>query len=227
MPESVPAGNTLRPYHITWRAAARRPLFREDRDRFVYLGLLRAAAAQAEVRFLGYTLMADHVHVIALAESRSALAAALRRAHAGYARYFQATRGGFARRPRCYGCALDPAEVEKALAYIESNPVREHLVGTAESYRWSSAAAHLGLARALPAAGKVGGGAAAGRGGVAAGAARVGTGLRVLEGPAAGDTSQGGFRRSARRPAGRRRRELHERLRRPRWSSRRLRAGGL
>src|SRR5437660_12169990 len=76
------------PYHITQRGNARQQVFFDDRDCEFYLDLLRAGSASAGLRLLGYCLMPNHVHLIAIPERADSMAAALGRTHADYARYF-------------------------------------------------------------------------------------------------------------------------------------------
>jgi putative transposase len=52
---------------------------------------------------------------------------------------------------RFSSCPLDEAHLWAAVRYVERNPVRAGLAARAEEYRWSSAAAHCGLAaKGLP-----------------------------------------------------------------------------
>jgi len=48
-----------------------------------------------------------------------------------------------------YSCALSPTHLCRALAYVERNPVRAAMAVRPEEYKWSSAAAHLGLAKTV------------------------------------------------------------------------------
>ncbi len=45
---------------------------------------------------------------------------------------------------RFFSCPLEGAHLWLAMAYVERNPVRARLADHAESYEWSSAAAHTG-----------------------------------------------------------------------------------
>jgi putative transposase len=45
---------------------------------------------------------------------------------------------------RYFASALDRSFVWSAIRYVECNPVRAGMIGKAESYPWSSAAAHCG-----------------------------------------------------------------------------------
>lgn len=136
-------------YHITQRGSGGRPIFREDRDRFVYLTLLRKAGRQHGLSFDGYCLMPDHVHLIAAPRQADSLHRGLRWAHSTYARYFHARYGGRGRlwQPRLFHCALDAPARWRALAYIETNPLRTGAVRSPEDHPWSSGCAHLGLGR--------------------------------------------------------------------------------
>ena len=98
------------------------------------------------MRLLGYCLMSNHVHLIAMPERGNALARALGEAHWIYARYVNKRyrRSGHLWQNRFYSCPLGPAHVVAALAYADLNPLRAGLVGAADQYPWSSASKHLG-----------------------------------------------------------------------------------
>ena len=75
---------------------------------------------------VGYCLMSNHVHLLAVPMRENALANALRRAHSDYARYANVklrTSGHFWQN-RYYSCPLDRVHQWTALAYVERNPVR-------------------------------------------------------------------------------------------------------
>jgi len=78
------------------------------------------------------------------------MAHALGRTHADFARHFNLRKRscGHVWQARYYSCPLGEAHLWQAMAYVERNPVRAGMVGSAEQYRWSSAAAHCGLAGA-------------------------------------------------------------------------------
>ena len=133
------------PHHITQRGTDRQPVFFTHADREVYLDWLRTSARQANLRILGYCLMPNHVHLIAIPEESDSLGVALRRAHGRYATYLNARRGrtGHLWQNRFYSCALDSAHLAVALRYVERNPVRAGLAQQVEQYPWSSASVHL------------------------------------------------------------------------------------
>ena len=89
--------------------------------------------------------MTNHVHLIAVPEHADSLRLALQRTQSHYAQYFNRRygRSGHLWQARFFSCPLGRDYLITALAYVDLNPVRAHLVGRAEQYPWSSAAAHL------------------------------------------------------------------------------------
>ena len=134
------------PCHVTQRGVDRRETFSADADRETYLGLMRLNLADAGVSLLGWCLMTNHIHLVALPERDDSLSVLLRRVHGRYAQYYNARygRSGHLWQNRFNSCALGPGHLWTALEYVERNPVRAGLVARAGEYRWSSAAAHLG-----------------------------------------------------------------------------------
>ena len=54
------------PHHITQRGNARRFILQDESDRKVYLDLLRQSTEVHGIAVVGYCLMSNHVHVIAV-----------------------------------------------------------------------------------------------------------------------------------------------------------------
>jgi putative transposase len=132
-------------HHITQRGTNRQTVFYSQKDRRVYLGLLREYSRQTEVGILAYCLMMNHIHLIAVPRDVDSLAICLRRTHGRYAQYLNARRmrSGHLWQNRFYSCALDSSHLRNALRYVEQNPVRAGLVAKAEDFVWSSTEAHL------------------------------------------------------------------------------------
>jgi putative transposase len=117
-----------------------------DEDRQTYLLLLRDNLGDAEVRLLGWCIMTNHVHLIAVPHREDSLEVLFRRVHGRYAQYYNARIGrtGHLWQNSFIGCSLGAGHhLWTALAYVEQNPVRAGMVWKAEEYRWSSALAHL------------------------------------------------------------------------------------
>lgn len=134
------------PHHVTQRGNARQFLLASDGERLVYLELLRQYVRLHHLSLLGYCLMSNHVHLVVVPRKTEALALALKQTHGRYASYWNASHrsSGHVWQGRFYSCPLDAAHLWMALRYAELNPVRAKLVARAESWPWSSAAAHCG-----------------------------------------------------------------------------------
>jgi putative transposase len=134
------------PHHVTQRGNARQLILSNDADRVAYLELLRQYSALHGLSLLGYCLMSNHVHMIAVPRTAEALAQTLKQTHGRYAAYWNArnSSSGHVWQGRFYSCPLDETHLWRALRYVELNPVRAAMVSAAEQWRWSSAAAHCG-----------------------------------------------------------------------------------
>lgn len=69
------------PHHITQRGNARRFILQDESDRKVYLDLLRQSTEFHGIAVVGYCLMSNHVHVIAVPRKGDVLARALKETH--------------------------------------------------------------------------------------------------------------------------------------------------
>ncbi len=133
------------PHHVTQRGNNRQQVFLSPDDHYRYLQLLRGHADRCGLRILGYCLMTNHVHLIAVPEKGESLAQALGRAHSEYALALNraAGRSGHLWQNRFFSCPMGPSHLLAALRYVELNPVRAGLVTTAVEWPWSSARAHV------------------------------------------------------------------------------------
>ena len=140
------------PHHVTQRGNARQFILNSDAERVVYLELLQQYVKLYRLSLLGYCLMSNHVHLVVVPREVDSLATALKQTHGRYASYWNATHksSGHVWQGRFYSCPLDSAHLWIALRYTERNPVRAKLVGEAESWTWSSAAAHCATRAAPP-----------------------------------------------------------------------------
>jgi len=139
------------PHHVTQRGNARQYILGADADRMVYLDLLRQSVELHGLALVGYCLMSNHVHLIAIPGKVDVMGRALKDTHGRYAAYWNAVHhsGGHVWQGRFYSCPLDESHLWKALRYTELNPVRAGLVAKAERWQWSSAAAHCGVLQAV------------------------------------------------------------------------------
>lgn len=133
------------PHHITQRGNNRQAVFQSFKDRRLYLSLLIRHAVHYEMQILGYCLMTNHVHLIAAPANESSLARTLARTHSEYALSVNRSgeRTGHLWQNRFFSCPLDQVHLDRALLYVEMNPVRAGLVEQPWDWLWSSARAHV------------------------------------------------------------------------------------
>ncbi len=133
-------------HHVTQRGNRQQNVFLTDDHRQVYLKTVRKYCDKYGLQILGYCLMTNHVHLIAVPLREDSLAKGLGRAHNDYARWFNITQGqtGHLWQNRYFSCPLEDRHLWEALRYVELNPVRARLVARPDEWRWSSARAHLG-----------------------------------------------------------------------------------
>jgi putative transposase len=131
-------------HHITQRGNNREPVFHSSDDRRFYLDLLGRHAAHYGARILGYCLMTNHVHLIAVPRLENSLARTLGCTHSEYALALNRAQGrsGHVWQNRFFSCLLDESHLLRALRYVELNPVRAGLASDPSGWPWSSARAH-------------------------------------------------------------------------------------
>lgn len=133
------------PHHITQRGNNKQDVFFVDDDRKVYLDILKRQAQKYGLTVMGYCLMPNHVHLIAIPHKDDSLAKAVGRAHFIYTQYINRfhNRSGHLWQGRFYSCALDEYHFLAAMRYIECNPVRAKICRKPSDHIWSSTAAHI------------------------------------------------------------------------------------
>ena len=132
-------------HHITQRGNNRQDVFFVDDDRRVYLELIKEQADKYALELVGYCLMSNHIHIIAIPHAEDSLAKGIGRTHFRYTQYINRfhKRSGHLWQGRFYSCALDERHFWLAMKYIELNPVRSRLCRKPWRYDWSSAAVHV------------------------------------------------------------------------------------
>ncbi len=134
------------PHHITQWGNNHQDVFFVDGDRVTYLELLRDQCAKHNVRVLGYCLMRNHIHLVAIPADEDSLNLAIGRTHFIYTQYINRLHGrsGHLWQGRFHSCPMDNPYTVAAMRYVERNPVRARTTRVPWTYRWSSAAAHTG-----------------------------------------------------------------------------------
>lgn len=127
-------------YHVIARGNERKAIFRDDRDREIYLDRLAQCRARFQFRVLGYCLMSNHVH-LALERGPVSLSQAMRALQSFYVQRFnfrhQRVGHLFQGRYKAF-LVQDERYLFALLRYIHLNPVQARLVTRPEAYRWSS-----------------------------------------------------------------------------------------
>ena len=129
------------PFHITQRGNYRQDIFFCDDDRQLYLSMLAQYSEENELELLGWCLMSNHVHLLAIPHDEHAMAQALQGAHSRYSLTVNARhrRSGHLWQSRFYSSPIAETHLFGVLKYIELNPVRARMVEGAEEYPWSTA----------------------------------------------------------------------------------------
>ena len=74
------------PHHITQRGVLSTDIFADNLDRLSYLQFMAEESDRFGVTFMGWCLMTNHVHLIAVPEREDSLARAIGEAHRRYTR---------------------------------------------------------------------------------------------------------------------------------------------
>jgi putative transposase len=134
------------PHHITQRGNNRATIFFDDEDRQTYLKLLAGYAEKHSLQIWAYCLMDNHIHLLAVPETETALARGIGLINQVYTQYLnrKLSQSGRVWQNRFFSCVVGNEQYLWAVArYIERNPLKARLAKRPETYRWSSAKAHL------------------------------------------------------------------------------------
>ncbi|MDO8266497.1 MAG: transposase [Moraxellaceae bacterium] len=135
------------PYMVVLRAQEGQTLVRDDEDRQRLLDILRDASREYGLAIHAYSLLDDHLHLLATPQQGDALSLSMqalgRRYVAGFNRRHQRQGGLWAGRYRA--TIIDPTRyLFSCMVFIELHAQRTHAAHRAEDYHWSSIAHHLG-----------------------------------------------------------------------------------
>jgi putative transposase len=133
-------------HHLTQRGNRRQTVFFSENDKSLYLKLLLDQITGTRIRILGYCLMTNHLHLVAVPGPKEEFSSALGETHRKYTTIINIREKwkGHLWQGRFWSFPLDDSYLYRAIRYIEMNPVRARIVKKAGSYAWSSARGHLG-----------------------------------------------------------------------------------
>jgi len=133
------------PHHVTQRGNRRQQTFFSDKDYQFYLELMSEWCLKLKVEIWAYCLMPNHIHLIAVPETKEGLNLAIGEAHRRYTRHVNFREGwrGHLWQGRFSSFIMDERYLFSCTRYVELNPVRAGLVKKPEDWRWSSAVPHI------------------------------------------------------------------------------------
>ncbi len=134
------------PHHIIQRGNRRQVVFFNDEDKKYYLDILRVSCNKYGVNIWAWCLMDNHVHFIAVPETKESLKSCFSETHVKYTRRINFREGwrGHLWQGRFGSSVLNDIYMITCARYIERNPVRAKVVKLPWIYNWSSAAYHVG-----------------------------------------------------------------------------------
>ena len=133
------------PHHIIQRGNRRQQTFFNDGDYQSYLELMSEWCMKFQVKTWAYCLMPNHIHLIAVPETKDGLNLAIGEAHRRYTRQINFREGwrGHLWQGRFSSFIMEERYLLACTRYIELNPVRAGLAKEPEDWRWSSVRAHM------------------------------------------------------------------------------------
>ena len=133
------------PHHITQRENRRQRTFFCDEDYQSYVELMSNWCNTYGVHIWAYCLMPNHVHLIAVPETKEGLNLSIGEAHRRYTRRINFREGwrGHLWQGRFASFIMQEPYLLACARYVELNPVRAGLVSKPEKWRWSSAGPHI------------------------------------------------------------------------------------
>jgi len=137
--------------HVTARGNDHAALFRDDADRWHFLGLVGDVTRSPGWRCLAWCLMTTHYHLL-VQEGECPLSDCMQLLHTRYVRAFNRRHG---RRGHVFGGRYhevtleDDAHVLSTIRYIVRNPVEAGLCASPADWPWSSYRQLIGLDRPM------------------------------------------------------------------------------
>jgi REP element-mobilizing transposase RayT len=134
-------------YHVTSRGNERRPIFRANRDREMFLSFLGAATRRFGWSVTAWVLMTNHFHLVVQTPQPN-LSRGMQWLNGTYAAWFnhRYNRSGHLFHGRFKAFLVEKESYfAEVVRYVALNPVRAGIVERPEHYRWSSYRAAAGF----------------------------------------------------------------------------------
>jgi REP element-mobilizing transposase RayT len=134
-------------YHVTSRGDARRPIFRDDNDRLLFLDVLHFIVSRFQWLCHAYCLMSNHYHLL-IETPEGNLSRAMRQLNGVYTQRFNRRhrKPGHVFQGRYKAIVVEKESYLLELCrYVVLNPVRAKAVEAPEAWIWSSYKATAGF----------------------------------------------------------------------------------
>jgi putative transposase len=122
-------------FFVTVITANRRRIFQKEANALLFMKMLQKYRSQGLYKLYAFVVMPDHVHLLLTTED---LPRAMKHIRGGFS-YKLASSWEVWQKGYADHLILNREEFESRKGYIHQNPVREHLVNSAENYPYSSA----------------------------------------------------------------------------------------
>ncbi len=135
------------PHHIIQRGNNKQAIFFNDKDKYVYLDLLKKYSKECHCQVCAYCLMSNHVHILSIPKRENSLAKMMQKISLTYTQYVNRK---YKRTGRLWECRFHSSVVDTEVylltvcRYIERNPVRAGVVVNPIDYKWSSGVYNAG-----------------------------------------------------------------------------------
>lgn len=136
-------------YHITSRGNLRERIFFDDRDREMFLEILKRTRERYGYLLHAYALMDNHYHLL-IETPKANISQIMQNINTSYTVYINKKyrRSGHLFQGRFKGIIVDKDEYLVTLSrYIHLNPVRAKIVQRPEDYRWASYRSYIDKAK--------------------------------------------------------------------------------
>ena len=136
-------------WHVTSRGNERRDIFRDDRDRERFLGIVGDVVGAMKWRLHAFVLMSNHFHLL-IETPEPNLSRGMRQINGVYTQWFnwRRKRVGHLMQGRFKSVLVEKeSHLLELCRYVVLNPVRAGLVQTAGQWRWSNYRATAALGK--------------------------------------------------------------------------------
>jgi putative transposase len=132
-------------FHATARGAGRIPIYRDESDRLLFLGLLADAVEVFEWECYAYCLMTNHYHLV-IEAGRDKMSDGFHMLNGIYAQSFNGRhkRWGHLFGDRFWCRVVAEERLESTCGYVIANPVRAGLCEGISDWPWSGCRYELG-----------------------------------------------------------------------------------